>query len=408
MDVALAVSDTAVRRVLVVDADVDQFGCLRDELAVRRPSWHLAFAGCGAAALAAFDDGAVDVVVTDLRLSDMDGAALLTQVQRLSPATIRIVRSDQADGRAVARAVAGAHRFLAKSCSAEDLAAVLERSFEVCAASQSVGVSRGAAATTSLPSCPGIYHELAAATDDPTSGADAIARLIEHDTAMTAKVLQLANSAFFGIGRPVSRVNEAVTHLGTDILKALALSTQAFANLQPTVTSTRFSLDVFQTHASLVARLAAAILPDPDARHEAVTAAVLHDIGVLVLLRDDPWRWEDHTEMAAREGLPLHVVEARELGADHGAYGGHLLSLWGLPHPIVEAVANHHVPGRLAGTKLDCVAAVHIADALAHEVEPSGGGGHTSVALLDMDYVEELGVAPQLDGWRDLARRAAG
>lgn len=404
----IAAPDTAVRRILVVDSDVGRFDALRDELAVRRPSWQVAFAGCGEAALTIFEDGGVDVLVTDLRLSDMDGAALLAQVQRLSPATIRIVRSDQADGRAVARAVAGAHRFLAKSCSAQDLTAVLERSFEVCAASHSVSVARGAAATTTLPSCPGIYHELAQATDDPTSGADAIARLIERDTAMTAKVLQLANSAFFGVGRPVSRVNEAVTRLGTDVLKALALSTQAFADLQPTVTSTRFSLDAFQTHASLVARLAAAILADPDARREAVTAAVLHDIGLLVLLRDDPWRWEDRTEMAAREGLPLHVVEARELGADHGAYGGYLLSLWGLPHTIVEAVAHHHRPHRLAGPTLDCVAAVHIADALAHEVQPSDGGGHTSVGLLDMDYVEELGVALQLDGWRDLARRAVG
>jgi len=391
--------------VLIVDEDPDTLDELRSGLQRERPGWQVAFADDAADALAEFDRGHVDVIVTDVRVPGMDGATLLERIQERSPSTIRILLSGHADSRAVARSASNAHRFLAKPCGPEALTAVLDRSLVMAELSREVGLYRSATAATSLPSCPGVYHEIAAATADPMAGASTIASIIERDTAMTAKVLQLANSAYFGVGRRVNRVREAVTYLGTDTLAAMAVSAQAFAELQPTLTSVRFSIDDFQRHAMLVARLASTIVRQPEGRADAVTAAVLHDVGVLVLLREDPWRWEEHIEMAEREELPLHLVEQREQRVDHAAIGGYLLGLWGLPHVIVEAVANHHQPGTLAGPALDAVAAVHIADAIAHEIDPGGGLGHTEARLLDEAYVATLGVEPLLEDWREAARR---
>src|ERR1035438_1920288 len=92
------------------------------------------------------------------------------------------------------------------------------------------------------------------AINDPNSGPDDIARIIERDMAMTAKLLQLANSAFFGIGRTVNRVRDAVVYLGTDTIKALTLSAEAFGTLAPTGMR-GFSIEDFQRHATLVAQI---------------------------------------------------------------------------------------------------------------------------------------------------------
>jgi HD-like signal output (HDOD) protein/ActR/RegA family two-component response regulator len=396
------------RRVLFVDDEHAVLDGLRDGLRDHRAAWQLTFADSGEAALAAFDDGHIDVLVTDLRMPGMNGADLLARVQELSPPTVRVVLSGYADTQAVASASTGAHRFLAKPYTLDELTTVLERSFAMAELSRRVELYRRATAASVLPSSPGTYSELVAAAADPAAGAGALAVIIERDPAMTAKVLQLANSAFFSTGRHVSRVREAVAFLGTDTITALAISAKAFAEYAPTLASSRFSIEEFQRHAALVARLAARITPDPDIRADAVTAGVLHDIGALVLLRDDRRRWEHNTEIAEQEGLPLHVVEQREQGVDHGAVGGYLLALWGLPHTIVEAVANHHEPNGLAGPRLDAVAAVHIAEALAHEFVPWSGDGDGSVSLLDADYVKAVAGSDALETWREFARQAAG
>ncbi len=104
--------------------------------------------------------------------------------------------------------------------------------------------------------------------------------------------------------------------------------------------------------------------------------------------------------------LPLHVIEHETQGTTHAATGAYLLCLWGLPDGVVEAVAHHHNPLAAPGAMLDAVAAVHIAEALAHEAQqnPDGLG---PPPLLDETYIEQLGVRRQLDQWRKLAQQAA-
>jgi HD-like signal output (HDOD) protein len=155
----------------------------------------------------------------------------------------------------------------------------------------------------------------------------------------------------------------------------------------------------------VTARIATAIAP-ADCQHDAVAAALLHDIGVLVLLQQDPVRWEKLSALAGRQGRPVHEAERALGGTSHAKIGGYLLALWGLPQTIVEAVAYHHDPSSLPGRNLDAVAVVHIADALACEIgaDLEGTSGHCS---FDCEYVAELGAIPHLDGWREEARTIA-
>jgi HD-like signal output (HDOD) protein len=314
------------------------------------------------------------------------------------------VLSGYANPQIVARAATVAHRILAKPCDVDELGVVIERSCALHELTEQAQQYRVAAGATALPSAPGIYMALMRAIADPSTGPDDIAALIERDTAMTAKLLQLANSAFFGIGRTVNRVRDAVVYLGSDTIKALTLSVEAVGKLAPQGMQ-GFSIDRFQRHATLVARIAAGILPKGAAQQDAITAGLLHDIGQLVLIADDPDRWRRLTEQAQSRQIPLFQIEEEDEGITHAAIGAYLLCLWGLPDGVAEAVAHHHDPLAVPGAAPDAIAAVHIADALAHEVQQNAGD-RTPAALLDVAYLDGLGVRSQLDQWRELARSA--
>jgi putative nucleotidyltransferase with HDIG domain len=203
----------------------------------------------------------------------------------------------------------------------------------------------------------------------------------------------------------VTSVRDAVMYLGVDTIRSLALTAEAFGKVAPRG-SDEFSLDAFQAHAMLVARITASILPAGRAQQEAVTAALLHDIGKLVLLADGDRRWTTLNDRALNRKVPVYVIEQEADGITHAHIGAHLLSLWGLPDGIVEAVAHHHDPAAVDGLAFDGVAGVHIADALAHEVTPSGED-EPPAAVVDLELLDRLGLQPRLAVWRQRARELA-
>ncbi len=393
------------KRVLFVDDEVDVLDGLRDALRRYRRLWRMRFVTGGAAALAALEADPADVIVSDIQMPGMDGAELLTLVQERYPTTIRIVLSGYANTASITHAATVAHRILAKPCNVDDLGLVVERSCALHELTEHAEQFRVATAATTLPSCPGLYMEITRLLAKPGSGPEDIAAVIERDTAMTAKLLQLANSAFFGVGRNVSRVRDAVVFLGADTIKTLTLSTEAFTKLAPEGLQ-GFSIEEFQRHATLSARIAAAILPAGAAQQDAITAALLHDIGQLISIADDRHQWQAQIEEARSRELPLHLVEQELQGITHAQTGAYLLSLWGLPEGVVEAVAHHHDPGAVPSLVLDAVGAVHIADALAHEARHSPDEQTPPPPLLDLAFVDRLGVRSRLDQWRELATEA--
>jgi putative nucleotidyltransferase with HDIG domain len=391
-----------IKRILFVDDEQSLLDGLRDALRPYRRRWTMSFVTSGTEALATIEAEAPDVVISDLRMPCMDGATLLELIRDRCPGAVRIVLSGHADMRMVGRAAGAAHRLIAKPCETAELARVIERSCALQDMGARVALNRRSMGASMLPSVPRVCAELTELLSSGSAGAADAAMIIEQDIAMAAKVLQLANSAYFGRRSPVSRVSNAVAYLGLDALRALALHAAAFQEFKIDPPIPGFDLDELHRHCTRVARLAAALAAETGAGKEAFTAGLLHDVGLLVMASQDRHALASTLAVAVEQRRSLPEVEYEQYGVTHAEVGAHLLALWGLPHTVTEGVAGHSDP-RWVDLPFDVVAAVYVANALVEELETELSHDSLPAAALDLEYLERAGLAARVPDWRALA-----
>jgi putative nucleotidyltransferase with HDIG domain len=340
-----------------------------------------------------------------MRMPEMDGATLLQKVQQLYPQVVRIVLSGHAELETALRAVPVAHQFLTKPSEPGAIESVVERA---CSLQQLIGdeaVQRAVGRIHTLPSLPRVYTELTGALADETVSIDRVASILKQDMAMCAKILQLVNSAFFRLARVVSRIEDAVRYLGFNAVKQLALAVEVYK--EPQREAKHFGmLETLQFHSMRVATLAAAMFTDKHSKEDAFVAGLLHDIGKLLLAAELPEEHERVVLEVESRGCTMREAEEHVLGVSHAEMGAYLLGIWGLPYPVVEAVANHHVPRRVECGEFGLLAAVHIADYLVNEQQVpdrEGNAPPNGEESLDDALLDALGVTGRLAGWRQLA-----
>ncbi len=359
------------KRILFVDDDPRILQGLRGMLRVYRRQWDMAFATDALMALSLIDNHQIDVVVTDMRMPGIDGAGLLERLRTRHPEIVRIVLSGHSTPNATARAVPVAHQFLSKPCPRSVLQATIERACRLQDLIADEEIKRAAGRVERLPSLPEIYTQLTTALACADTTAKTVARILSKDMGMCAKLLQLVNSAFFRLPRRITRIEEAVTYLGLQTVRSLVLSQGVFGDTETHI-AVGGSVADLQKHALRVATLVRELAP-PEHAEDAFLAGMLHDVGQLIVASND---------------------------ADHGALGGYLLGLWGLPHPVVAAVAFHHDPLALAAPVRSLPGLVHVADALI-----TGAEGRE--AQLNEKVLEELGLTDQYDRLVERAKALA-
>lgn len=391
--------------VLFVDDDPLVLQGLRRQLRPLRRTLELLFATSGEEALAVMDEAKVDVLVADLRMPGMDGASLLEVVKERHPATMRVVLSGQASEEATMRVLRTAHQFLDKPCDVRQLYAVLQRAIFVKKLMNSPRLQALVAGMESIPSLPEIYTRIQELLEDPDCSVEEVARLVGQDVAMSAKLLQLVNSAFFGHYRPVETPEKAVHLLGLETVKALVLSIHLFSQLELDP-SYPLSIRAVWRHSLWVGSTAKHLCHaeglDEAKADCAFLAGLLHDVGKAILAANLP---EDHLraiEMARKEG-ELYRAEQRVFGAGHPEVGAYLLGLWGLPGPAVEVVAYHHRPHCYPATSFDPFTAVYVANILDHQLGATPGQPGASTQL-DMAYLERIGCDERVGRWTETAR----
>ena len=396
------------KRILFVDDEVNVLQGWRRMLNPMRHEWDMVFVESGQEALALLAQAPCDVIVSDMRMPGMDGTQLLTQVMERFPLTVRIILSGYANSNMILKAVGPVHQYLAKPCDAATLQITVARACALRLLLADPTLQGLVASLPTLPSLPTRYLEVLEAVQDPHGSLERVGDIMSRDISMTAKILQLVNSAFFGLRRHVASPVEAVKLLGLDTIKALILSVQIFSHFDQKQGGA-FALDVLWQHSlatsTCAKRIAQAEQQDRQVVDLAFMAGLLHDIGKLVLAAHLPDLYSVARVQAQAHGTTVWEAERAVLGTTHAEVGAYLLRLWGLPEPIVEALAFHHCPSACPDQRFSPLTAVHIANALVPTEDSTEAGG--TPAALDSTYVAQLGLSERLSTWRPQSCRAA-
>ena len=238
----------------------------------------------------------------------------------------------------------------------------------------------------------------------PDASAREVAQIISDDTAVTVKVLQIANSAFFRRGRRISNVEQAVQYLGFQTVRNLVMCAEVFSRWPGRMRHAAVDLEDLQRHAQRTAAVAQALTAGTRIADDTVLAALLHDLGYWVLIQECPRELEQAIELALAAGISLTQAEYEILGASHAEIGAYLLAIWGLPYTVVEAVAHHHRPTRVKAAGLDALAALAVAVALTGGDDSDGCARNLLPSpIVDAQYLATLGSALT---WQEAEARA--
>ena len=394
-----------MRKVLFVDDEPNVLQGLRRMLRPMRSEWDMHFVDSAEAAIEAIRSESFDVVVTDMRMPVMDGAQLLNEVMEADPKIARIVLSGQTDQEAALRSACTAHQFLAKPCDTGTLKDAVQRACQLrglLADGKLVSVATGLG---TLPSVPDVYAELTREMGSEDVSIKRVGEIISKDVAMTAKILQLVNSAFFGLPRTVQDAEEAVTYLGTDVIRGLVLSHAAFEIFDADCAG--FSIKALWQHSLTVGALARDIAKLESAGKatidEALIAGMLHDVGQLILAAAIPEKYGEALTLAIETNVPLREAEYSKIGCGHSEVGAYLMGLWGLPDGVIEAIAFHDKPDRCPMTQMTPLIAVHAANALVHQCTDDESAHE---AELCMDAIAAIGCEQRIEAWTQLVEQS--
>lgn len=238
----------------------------------------------------------------------------------------------------------------------------------------------------SLPPLPASAERLLSAADDPDVNIRKLAPIVAQDQALTARILKVANSAFYGFPQQVTTVSQAMVILGLQSVRNIALSVALLSMQQEEDGVRRGRLEQLWWHAIAVASAARKLAAGTRRIHpeQAFVSGLLHDVGKVVLVKGLGEEYERLLERAEAGAAPLHVLEREALGTDHAAVGQALCAYWNIPPALTHIVAAHHGP--VAGEE-DPLSAegdelllrtVRSANALA-KIAAMGGSGNTFV-----------------------------
>lgn len=390
-------------RVLFVDDEHKVLEGLRRMLRRKRDEWEMVFVSSGREALEAMDQEPFRVIISDMRMPEMDGAQLLWEVRKRHPGTVRLILSGYVEGESVLRTVGPAHQFLTKPCDPETLINAIDNAVQLRQLLQSEEIKSVLAGLHTLPTPSGIYLELMEEIKAPDSSARSLARIIERDAAMMAETLKLTNSAYFALSSKVTTALQAVQLLGFETLQALIVRIGIFSQFSD---SDGFGavVEIFSRQANKIAQMARIIARAEDLRPHVVAqaycAGMLSEVGSLALVDNYRMRYREVVSLAKNHGLSTAEAELRVFGCTQASIGAYLLGLWGFNDPIVEAVAYQNSPRACTHHReFNALTALHVARVLATGDRGRGNGAEEAFAELDRVYLAEVGAAEHLPMW---------
>jgi HD-like signal output (HDOD) protein/CheY-like chemotaxis protein len=355
--------------------------------------WDMHFATSGKEALEIMQQTPIDMVVSDFRMPEMDGAELLGRIKEKYPGIIRLMLTGYINREAVVRTLSegNAQQLLTKPWNETELKEVIRKALATQAEqtrSIGPGLQKVINGMTSLPELPAHYHEIdRLIKKSPEISIDELTETIQQDVSLAADLLRWANSALFGQMHKVDTVKRAIVVIGVEVVNGLILSrTVSEILLAGTDSFCRNDIEQHQKHSmacAIIAKLLAGNLASDDSTlaDRAFTAGLLHDLGILVEIGHMPTEFKTIARTSREKSISFLAGEEMLLHTNHAEIGGYLAEWWNLPHFLFNAIRWHHHPGT-ASEDLDLIATIHVADHLAHR-HKSGISDNPHVPPLD-------------------------
>lgn len=386
-------------KVLFVDDEPRILSGLRRQMHSQKGQFSAEYVSSGADALAYLEKVRVDAVVTDMRMPEMNGAALLRRVCEVQPETVRFVLSGHSDDDDALEASNYSHRFLRKPCDGELLTSSLLQAFSLRSILQNPDLRRRVHGFGAVPTLPDIWTKLVEMLKSKDVSIDGVGKVISGDPGLTTKVLQLVNSSYFGLPRQISSPAQAVSMLGINVIRGLVLAI-GLGDQFSISDAASISIREILEEGLLVGELSKHVLSDLGGTiqdcDDVYTAGLLHDIGLMVLVQEDADTYSEPTMLHNRPALL--EIERNRFGATHNEVGAYLVGLWNLPPIVTECIAFHHNPLNIKTLEPEAVVSLQIAHALVDEIAIPD-------ALQTLDLYEEIIGAPRLGKWRKMRDR---
>jgi HD-like signal output (HDOD) protein/CheY-like chemotaxis protein len=329
---------SAANHVLLVDDESKIVDALQRLLRPLRETWSVVTATSANAALELLDRETFEVVVSDMRMPEMDGAALLAVVKERFPGTTRVILSGQTENSAAIRALPVAHQFLRKPCPSSRLIDLLRRRTEFPLGDAALRERIGA--IDSLPCDPESASALAMLVNGGKIRLAELTALVKTEPVLILKLLQLTSTSFFGMSRQSDEVAAAVSVAGEELLHTLAASARESSASK--IASKRFDLRAFCNHAIEIAGAAQSVSCGGPSAATCFVAGMLHEIGKLVMATHAPEQFDAVSERVSSDRISFELAEIAEGVESHARIGAALLDLWGLPYSVVGAVARQN------------------------------------------------------------------
>lgn len=377
--------------ILFVDDDTNMLHGLQRMLRRQREDWDMTFVDGGKKALEVMAQKGFDMVVSDMRMPELDGASLLSEVERLYPGTIRIILSGYAEEKSLLRSVGPAHQYLSKPCDAETIVTLMDRTLRLQRILADPRLRSMVASLRNLPSPPTLFMRLTEAMDNPLTTSRQISTIVAEDVAMTAELLKITNSSYFSFTSRVSTVEQAVRLLGLETVRTLVLHAGIFRQYDGNTAGTlniRHLNDYGIAVGMLARKLAKKDGADDSVALQAECAGTLAGIGMLVLLDSAPEQYRILCSSHTASSLPQ--AEQDTFHASHAELGAYLLGLWGFADPVVEALLLQSHPSASPGSAKTPLTYVHLARALGPSIPLVGPAPHNERLALDEDYARRL------------------
>lgn len=345
-----------------------------------------------------------DAIICFMDLPGLSGVNLLEIVRKHYPHIVRFMISEKTTPENQFKIAGAAHQILPLE-EYQSHVSILQRTFALNNLLQQPDLQRLVLKLRNLPSLPSLYMQIMSEIDSPATSLEHVGSIISQDPAMTAKILQLVNSPFFGPSHSIVNPAQAASLLGIDIIRGLVLCINVFSQFNP-VTLEKLGISSLWEHSVRTGTYAKNIAKYENADKKDIDysfiGGILHDIGKLILADNFPVQYFSALNTSIRKDIELCEAEVDVFGATHSQVGGYLLGLWGLPQPIVESVAFHHFPLNYPGKTFTPITATHAANYIDHKHHPNIWTRKASV--IQYEYIERIQLTNHIENWETICK----